>query len=212
MAPHTVLIGYGDTGRIAADLVSVDQPDMRLLVVDTDPNRLRLIREHTATPILGDGTDVDTLLTANVRDAAQVIVAVTDDTAAMRVITAVRQISTTATITTLVREPRLRKLARYLGADQVVMGEQLVGRILGLAVRRPSQADRMRKLRADDLDLVVAERAVHDLEVGRAPAECGPFVLAVVRDGERVWLDDPDGTSLRPDDRLLVLRTSTRNV
>lgn len=211
MAPHTVLIGYGDTGRIAADLVAVDQPETRLVVVDTDPDRLRLVTDHTATPVLGDGTDADTLRVANVQDAAQVIVAVTDDMAAMRVITAVRQISTTATITTLVREPRLRKLAKYLGADQVIVGEQLVGRLLGLSVRRPGHADLMRHLRADDLDLIVAERAVREFEIGRAPSECGPFVLAVVRDGERVWLDDPDGASLRPDDRLLVLRTFTRN-
>lgn len=211
MAPHTVLIGYGDTGRIAADLVAVDQPETRLVVVDTDPDRLRLVTEHTATPILGNGTDADTLRTANVQDAAQVIVAVTDDMAAMRVVTAVRQISTTATITTLVREPGWRKLAKYLGADQVIVGEQLVGRLLGLSVRRPGQAALMRHLRADDLDLVVAERAVHELEIRRAPSECGPFVLAVIRDGERVWLDDPDGASLRPDDRLLILRTSTRN-
>lgn len=211
MAPRTVLIGYGDTGRIAADLVAVDQPETRLVVVDTDPGRLRLITTPTATSVLGDGTDADTLRIANVQDADQVIVAVTDDMAAMRVITAVRQISTTATITTLVREPRLRELAKYLGADQVVVGEQLVGRLLGLSVRRPAQVDLMRHLRVEDLDLVVADRAVHEFEIGRAPSECGPFVLAVIRDGERVWLDDPDGASLRPGDSLVILRTSTRD-
>jgi Trk K+ transport system NAD-binding subunit len=211
MASHTVLIGYGDTGRVAADVLTVDHPMPRLVVIDTDPDSLRLVTRHGGTPVLGDGADLGVLRNANAHNATQVIVAVADDAAAVRIIAAVRWINAAATIITVVRHPRWRSLAQAVGADQVVVAEQIVGRLLGLSVRQPAQADRIRQMDAGDLGLAVAERAVRDSEIGRAPSECGALVLAVVRGGERVWLDDPDVASLRPDDRLLVLRASTRD-
>lgn len=211
MASHTVLIGYGDTGRIAAHALCADHAVPRLVVIDTDPDILRLVPTHGGTPIVGNGADIDTLRIANAQDATQVIVAVADDAAAVRVIAAVRWINTAATITTVVRDPQWRALAHHAGADQVIMAEQIVGRLLGLAVGQPAQADRIRQMNAGDLGLAVAERAVRDSEIGRAPSDCGALVMAVVRGDERLWLDDPNVASLQPGDRLLVLRASTRD-
>lgn len=211
MASHTVLIGYGDTGRIAADALCADSRTPRLVVIDTNPDILRLVPTHGGTAVLGDGANIDTLRIANAQNATQVIVAVSDDAAAVRIIAAVRWINAAATITTVVRDPQWRTLALQVGADQVIVAEQVVGRLLGLAVRQPAQADRIRQVDAGDLGLAVAERAVRDSEIGRTPSECGALVLAVVRGGERVWLDDPNVARLRPGDRLLVLRASTRD-
>ena len=42
-------------------------------------------------------------------------------------------------------------------------------------------------------------------EIGRLPSECGPEVLAVIRDGRRVWAEDPSADRLRSGDLLVVL-------
>jgi voltage-gated potassium channel len=203
MHAHTVLIGYGDTGRVAADTFSADRPASRLVVVDTDPDRLWLVLEHGAAAVLGSGADLGVLRRAKVQDAACVIVAVANDAAAIRIIAAVRRVNGAVTIITLVRESRWRDLAECLGADQVVVVGQIISRLLGQSVRQPERHD---PSSTANLSLVIAERAVRDAEIGRTPRECGALVLAVVRGGARVWIDDPDVQTLRPDDRLLVLR------
>ncbi|WP_158853908.1 potassium channel family protein [Saccharothrix deserti] len=211
MASHTVLIGFGDTGRITADVLSRERSTPRLVVVDLAPARLLPAVERGATAVVGDGADLDTLRLANVGDAARVIVAVADDMVAVRIVAAVRSVNNATTIITLLRESRWRDMAESLGADQVVVVEHIVGRLLGLSVRRPAQTTDVRQAPPEALDLAVTERAVRDPEVGRAPSDCGPLVLAVVRGSTRVWLDDPSVESLRPSDRLLVLHASTRD-
>lgn len=53
-------------------------------------------------------------------------------------------------------------------------------------------------------------RPVWPAEVARAPAACGPEVLAVVRDSVRHWRDDPDVEPLRAHDLLLVASIDSR--
>lgn len=45
-------------------------------------------------------------------------------------------------------------------------------------------------------------------EIDCAPRTCGHQVPAVVRDGRRVWAEDPAVAALRGDDRLLVLSSA----
>ncbi len=204
---HTVLIGYGATGRSAAQTLADDAAD-GLVVVDTDVVRADLARRDGAQPVLGDGTDVTILRAAHVPEAAHVLVAVSDDPAAVRITTTVRSLNRDATIITLVRDPHWRPLATYLGADQVLAVADLVGGLLGMALRQPDLPERVMRTLERPPDLVIGERAVHASEVGRDAATCGPMVLAVLRNGIRLWCDHPDAASLRADDRLIVLRAS----
>lgn len=201
---HTVLVGYGATGRSTARMLPDHAAD--LVVVDTDRQRAVLALRDGMRPVLGDGGDVATLQAAQVPDAACVVVAVSDDHTAIRVTTTARSLNRTATIITVVRDPRWRHLADYVGADQVIVAAEVVGRLLGAAVRQPDLPDRVMRALERPLDLVVGERAVRAAEVGRAAVACGPLVLAVVRNGQRLWLDDARASTLRSADRLLVLR------
>jgi hypothetical protein len=92
------------------------------------------------------------------------------------------------------------------GADQVIVIAEVIGHLLGAAVREPELPDWVMRALERPPDLVIDERAVGVGEVGRAAATCGPLVLAVVRDGTRLWRDDLRVSKLRSDDRLLVLR------
>lgn len=206
MTAHTVLIGYGATGRGAAQHLPNDIAG-QLVVVDTDVVRADLAMRDGAQPVLGDGGDTITLRAANVPQAAHVLVAVSDDPAAVRITTTARSLNPDATIITLIREPHWHALATYLGADQVLAVADLVGRILGKTIQQPNLPEHVRRALAQPPNLVIAERAVHISEIGRDATTCGPLVLAVLRHGIRLWRDHPEAR-LRTDDQLLVLRAT----
>ncbi len=119
------------------------------------------------------------LRAAHVPEAAHVLVAVPDDPAAVRITTTVRSLTREAAITTLVRDPHWQTLATYVGADQVLAGADLVGRVLGMAVHRPDLPERVMRALEQPPDLAIGDRAVRTAEIGRAAATCGPLVLAV---------------------------------
>lgn len=134
MAAHCVLVGYGDTGRTAA--LTIAARTSGLVVLDTDPARISLAVADGARAVTGDGRVVDVLRSVDVASAASVIIAVPDDDAAMRITWVARRLSPDVAITTLLRSLLLGDLATELGADRVVVTDQLVGRTLGLMLRR----------------------------------------------------------------------------
>jgi voltage-gated potassium channel len=204
MAAHTVLIGYGATGRSAASVLHADQT--RLVVVDTDQARSALAAHDGARFVQGDGSDLAALHRADAAHATQMVVAVPDDATAVRITSLARSLNRTATITTLLRRPRWRALAGYLRADHTVVSGELVGRLLGMSVVRPETHEQVRRALCEAPNVVVAQREARANEVGRDPRACGPLVLAVLRDGVRRWTDDPMLSPLRRGDRLLVLQ------
>ncbi|MEV6236673.1 NAD(P)-binding protein [Lentzea sp. NPDC051838] len=198
MASHIVLIGYGDSGRVLLRALQFDPRRARPTVIDVDPERVEQARADGADAVLGFGWRLTTLEAAGVPEAAHVVVAVSDDALALRITSVVRSLNEGITVTTVVRSRNLVDLIQYLGADHVLTEDEFVEWYLELRPESdgsPSDVD----------DLVVLERAVGLDEIGRLPSECGPEVLAVIRDGRRVWAEDPSADRLRSGDLLVVL-------
>ncbi|MFI9415200.1 NAD-binding protein [Nocardia gamkensis] len=208
MSAHTIVIGYGSAGRSAAHAVFGGTIGSNLVVVDTDTARTTEASRDGADAVVGDGRDLTVLLDAGVAAAARVAVAVSDDRDAVRITSAVRGLNNDATICTLLRSTGWKSIAKYLGADQVVVTSELAGRLLGLSLRRPDLPARFGHALRSDLAVVVTERAVRGTEIGQRPTRCGSLVLAVVRGGRTRWRDDPGVARLRVSDRLIVLRVS----
>ena len=207
MFGHVVVIGYGRTGRRAAlTLVELATPTS-LVVVDSDSARAAIADYDGAHALQGDGCDHAVLRRADIDVALCVVVAVNSDEEGMLVTSTVRRL-TRAAIILVVRKPHVSSVAIRLGATRVVVsGELDDGR-----TRRPVfWPDLLRPFidaaaRADDL--VLAVRPIHRNEIGRDPLQFGPRVLAVLRNGERLWCEEPEAAHLLPDDHLLELRGS----
>ncbi|NUT48126.1 MAG: hypothetical protein HOV94_12575 [Saccharothrix sp.] len=198
MTAHTVLIGYGETGRAAALAVPAGIRD--LVVLDIDPSRTSQAVDDGVRAVLGDGRMVDVLFSVDVAGADSVIVAVADAADAARITWAVRRAGPEVTLVVLLRSPMWRDFVVRLGADRVVVTGQVVGRELALSLRRAAPVHRP----ADGLTLTT--RPARPGEVGRRPAELGPLTLVVVRDGARRWRDDPALSTVRADDELVVVQ------
>jgi len=189
MVQHTVLIGYGVNGRTALKSLGMNDQRPGLTVVDVDGARVEQAAEDGARTIRGDGRDLRILREAGAQHADRLVVAVGNDALALRITAALRFINDDATVVTLISEPLLCEAVVCLGADHVI--------ITSHAVEREPEA-------ADEVPLTVAERNVREDEVGKSPVLCHPTMLAVVRNGRRIWLEDSG--FLQYDDRVLEVR------
>ncbi|MFS8097467.1 NAD-binding protein [Lentzea alba] len=199
MGSHTVLIGYSTRGRALLAALCGDGRATDFTVIDADPERVEQAVLDGVNVVAGSGWSLRVLWAAAAHVADHVVVAVTDDAMALRITSVVRSLNETAVVITVVRRTELRDLIEFLGADHVLTADQADEWTLTAA------GSAFEHVEVPDLAWVVAERAVRSDEIGCAPLTCGHQVLAVVRDGRRVWAEDPAVAALRGDDRLLVL-------
>ncbi|WP_434446758.1 NAD(P)-binding protein [Lentzea sp. E54] len=194
MIQRTILIGYGVNARVALASLRMDCLRPGLTVVDIDGARVVQAAEDGARALLGDGCHLGTLLQAGVEHAQQIIVAVGNDALALRITAALRCANEDATLVAVISEPQLCEMVVHLGADHVIVTPQVV---------EPAPEI------GEDAPLAVAERSVDTDEVGRPPVFCQPTVLALVRDGRRMWLEDPEAGCLREGDKVLEVLPAT---
>ena len=156
----------------------------------------------------GSATRTDVLAEREFVDrAATVIVALDrDDTAVLVTLTA-RQISPRVTVVATVREAENADLLRQSGASSVIVTSETAGRLLGLAADSPDTVDVLEDLLSFGAGLDLVERAVRPDEVGHAPGDLVPAVLAVVRGGRRHAFDEPEVRALRAGDRLVQVQS-----
>jgi voltage-gated potassium channel len=205
MFGHVVVVGYGETGRRAALTLVELAGGTGVVVVESERSRVEIAGYDGAHVVAGDGCDLAVLRRAEVEVALCVVVAVHSDDESLLVTSAVRRLTNSAIIT-VVRGPRAGRLVTRFGATRAVVSDALADGATRRPVFWPDLLSPFIEAAVRDDDLVVALRPVHLTEVGLDPLRFGPRVLAVLRDGERLWCDEPEAAHLLPDDHLLELR------
>ena len=199
MSSHTVLIGYSMRGRLVVAALRESGHTTGVTVVESDPELARQAVVDGVRAVVGPGWRLRSLWMAGVHLADHVVVAVLDDPLALRITSAVRSLNESATLITVVRSPDLQEVVARLGADHVVDVDQAAEWTLEPQHRPDVAAD------LSDLEWAVAERSVLRHEIGSSPLDCSHQVLAVVREGRRIWASDPAVAALREGDLLVVL-------
>jgi len=204
---HVVVVGYGTKGTAAVATMLGDGADPEaIVVVDTDPERLRLAAGQGLVTVDGSGTRSEVLRLAGVERAASVVVAPSrDDTAVLVTLTA-RELTTTATIVASVRETENVHLLRQSGADSVVVSSETAGRLLGMATSTPAVVNVIEDLLTPDVGFSIAERDIEQSEVGGSPRHLPDIVLAVTRGDVLHRVDAPAVDALEVGDRLLYVK------
>jgi voltage-gated potassium channel len=207
---HVVVVGYGTKGGAAVDTLLGDGADpSAIVVVDSNPERLRLAGARGLVTVNGNGTRSEVLRTAGVPRAASIVVATSrDDTAVLVTLTA-RELAPSSTIVAAVRETENVHLVRQSGADSVVVSEETAGRLLGMATTTPNVVNVIEDLLTPDVGFSISERPVEQSEVGGSPRHLSDIVLGVVRGGELYRVDSPRVDALEPGDRLLYIKKVT---
>lgn len=204
---HTVVIGYGTTGRAAVSTLRLrGKRPRRIVVIDTDPAAVGDANRHGLVGIVGDGTNSGVLERAELVKAKHVVIATDrDDTAVLAALTA-RRMNPSAVITASVARAENVALLRGGGADNVITSSETAGHLLGVAALSPAVGTVLEDLLSVGFGLEVAERAPHATEVGRGTEHVREPLLAVVRDGRPMRYCDPQIGGIRAHDRLIVAR------
>lgn len=201
MSSRAVLVGYCARGRAVVAALRCEGFVTDLTVVDADPERVEQAEVDGVHGVVGVGWRLNVLWEAGVHTADYVVVAVRDDVTAMRITSIVRSLNETVRLICVVHDPELYELVSCVGADNVL------GPVEAAEWGFVSSEDLPEDAGPPELAWAVAERPVAHQEVGCSPLDCGNRVLAVVRDGRRIWAEDPSVATLRDDDRLLVLNS-----
>jgi Trk K+ transport system NAD-binding subunit len=207
LSAHVVVVGYGATGRSAAELLATDET-LRITVIDRSAERVRLAEVEGLSAVMGDGLDIRLLERVGVENADSVVVSVADDEVAVRVTSIVRGLNQVTTVCTAVHDPAWERVAQYLGADQVVVASRLCGRLLTGTLAQPGLPGRVTRFLWSRPEVVLAERRPRAGESGRILSCCSPLVLASRRDGRLLWRDAAVQEAVRSSDRLMVLSLS----
>jgi voltage-gated potassium channel len=205
---HVVVVGYGAKGRNAVrELLLKGHPNDAVVVVDTDRRALAEAGEAGFVTVEGSATRTEILGEAMVDRAATVIVALNrDDTAVLVTLTA-RQIAPRVTVVATAREAENADLLRQSGASSVIVTSETAGRLLGLAADSPHIVDVVEDLLSFGAGIDLVEREIRREEIGHAPSDLVPAVLAVVRGGQRYPFDDAEVRSMRAGDRLVQVQS-----
>ncbi len=203
---HTLVCGYGSTGRSATAALLADgvAPD-GIVVVDTNSLAVEEAALAGFTAIKGDASRVAVLEQAAVERADSVIVTPNrDDTAVLVTLTA-RELNPDAHIVVTVKERENVHLLEQSGANSVIDRSAAVGRLLGLATRTPRALTVIDDMLDGRSSLELAELAPVSGPDGSLEVPSGVSAIEIIRGSERLLYGSVAG-SLQAGDRLIVAR------
>jgi voltage-gated potassium channel len=208
---HYIICGYGVKGRAAARALRDDGVQVDEITV-IEPSRIPASEASRDgyTVVIGDSTRTTTLHEARVERARAIIVATDrDDSAVLTTLTA-RELAPKASIVAAVREDQNRHLLEQSGATSVVTSSETAGRLLGVSSRHPDAAKVVEDLLDTAHGLMLVEREVGAMEVGKEAGNTdGQVPVAVLRSGRLVRIDEDDCMPLREGDLLISLSGAT---
>ena len=202
---HVIVCGYGRSGSAAvAELLERGHAPARILVVDTDEQRLRIAEEKGVATVHGDATHNQVLRIAKVEAACTVIVCPGRDDTAVLIVLTCRRLAPGAGVAVSIAAIENELLARDAGASIIVNPVSFGGQLLAQCTAGPHIADYVADLVTRGGHVELRERSVRDEEVGRSPGEVrGGQVLRIYRGDKPIGVWEPDARMLAAGDQLI---------
>lgn len=202
MTNHYVICGYGTKGRsAAASLLSKGVDVDQIVIVENGAAAADEANRDGHVVIVGDCTRESVLRRARVERADGVIIAVDRDDAAVLATLTVRLLNTSARLVAAAKEEENSQILRRGGATVVVTSDEATGRLLGLALDSPHQAEMIEDLLLVGEGAELVERDAVADEVGTLPPS---GTVAVVRRGRLFPPTEP----IESGDRILGIETN----
>jgi len=131
---HTIICGYGTTGRAAAStLISQGKPKSDIVVIDRLREAVDRALSDGFSAFYGDATEEETLRRAGVHKAESVLVAPGRDDSAVLICLTVNDIEPDVNLVAAGMEEENLKLLYQAGADRVIAPAVMGGRLMAAA-------------------------------------------------------------------------------
>jgi voltage-gated potassium channel len=148
----TVVCGYGRIGQVVVEKIAPERK--RLLIVETDANKVELARSAGYLVLHGDASDNSLLERLQIRDHVQTIVCTTgDDVANVFITLTARYLSPGLRIIARANKKESAAKLRLAGADHVVTPYETVGRTITAYVDQPVAFDALYRILSGDVDV-----------------------------------------------------------
>jgi voltage-gated potassium channel len=211
---HTIICGYGTTGRTAVKtLISQGKPKSDIIVID----RLRESVDRAVADglhaFLGDATEEETLRRAAVHKAESVLVAPGRDDTAVLICLTVNDIEPDVTLVAAGMEEENLKLLYQAGADRVIAPAVMGGRLMAAASETQSVPWYVEQVLGKGWTdrpehIVTADEAGMTIE--QLPEFHDVLVLGISRPPDLIC-DDLDAVRLQPGDAIIFYRLSVQD-
>ncbi len=211
---HTIICGYGTTGRAAANtLITQGKSKGKIVVIDRDRDAVDRAISDGFSAFLGDATEEDTLRRAAVHKAESVLVAPGRDDTAVLICLTVNDIEPDVNLVAAGMEEENVKLLYQAGADRVIAPAVMGGRLMAAASETQSVPwyieQMLGKGWTDRL-----ERVILPIEAGKTVQQLSDFqdvlVLGISRAGN-LLVDHLDTVRLQEGDIVVYYRLAVQD-
>jgi voltage-gated potassium channel len=212
LAQHYIVCGIGRTGRYVVEELA--HTGRSLVVIDSDPAKIRQSIESEILAIQGDATEDALLIEAGIERAAGLVAALPSDRDNLFVVISARGLNPKLRIIAKVEE--ISSKAKFLraGADSIVSANFIGGLRIASELIRPATVNfldtmlrREDRLRVEDVPVAAnssaVDRSLAELEVGTAT---GALVLSLKR-GDNFLFNPHGDTRIEPLDTLVLMGT-----
>jgi voltage-gated potassium channel len=211
---HTIICGFGTTGRTAAStLVSQGKPKSDIVVIDRNHEAVDRAIQSGFSAFLGDATEEETLRRAAVHKADSVLVAPGRDDTAVLICLTVNDIEPDVNLIAAGMEEENLKLLYQAGADRVIAPAVMGGRLMAAASETQSVPWYVEQV----LGKGWTDRLEHRVtaaETGKTIEELPEFhdvlVLGISRPPDLIC-DHLDTTTLQAGDTVIFYRLTVRD-
>jgi voltage-gated potassium channel len=212
MSGHTILAGLGRVGSVTAR--ALEEEGAAFVVIDSNPESLKVASQHGWACLQGDATEEETLLKAGIDRAAAVVTALSGDAQNLFVTISARALSPEAFIVARCEHESTEAKLLNAGANRVITPNVIGGRRMASMVLHPTVSDY--------LDLVSGAHGVEyrlqEVQLGeessfsglslaeaRIRETTGAQVVAILSPDGSVDANPAASTVLVPGERLVVL-------
>ena len=184
---HTIVCGYGETGRAAlTELLNQGADPKQIVVAEMDEGALEEASQRGVVTIQGDATKEEMLKSLAIERAKHVLICPGRDDTAVLITLTVSDLNPRAQLIVMCHELENIRLIERSGADTIVSPSFAGGNMMAASTRRPHIVDTMKNLLSISGSLHMDERIVRPDEVGKRPNDLdGISVIRLYRSGAR---------------------------
>lgn len=136
---HVIVCGAGRVGSNVAHILKAEK--VPYVLIDTDDDLVRSMREEGHLAILGDATQDAVLMSAGIQQARGIICALSEDAYNVFVVLSARAVNPTLKIVARAVNPQTVAKLRHAGADKVISPTQIGGRQMAMSMLKPAAVD-----------------------------------------------------------------------
>jgi voltage-gated potassium channel len=204
---HTLVCGYGMTGRAAAEeLVLMGGSRDDVVVVDNDPDICQSATDDGFVAIRGDASREAVLENAHITKASNIIVATSrDDTNVLICLTA-KNMNENIKIAAAVNQTENLKVMKSSGAETTVMPSMAGGHILAASTRFNDQVDLLEDLLTTGGRIKLAQETIGKELIGKKVSELdNRLVIGLDRAGRKMTIGEIKTTILEKGDVIITI-------